>query len=118
MKYIIPQDKIDKVVFKYLDLKRFEKRKPQLYEGIIFAYPEINITLPYQKKYGILGWRNDGILYTSYILILEISDTFALDENDTESIIIRWVIDRYQLEVTRDETAYNITSQSLLIDTE
>jgi len=42
MKYIIPQDKIDNIIFKYLDmnLKGLEKRKAKYYEGIIFAHPD------------------------------------------------------------------------------
>ena len=91
MKYIIPQDKVDKIVFKYLDLKRLEKRKPSFYEGMAFAYPD--------EKYGILGWKNDGTLYIYNKLIHEIKSTFGMDESDSKSIIIRWVSNRYQLEV-------------------
>ena len=42
MKYKIPQDRLDKIIFKYLDinLKGLEQRKPKHYEGIIFAYPD------------------------------------------------------------------------------
>ena len=120
MKYIIPEHKLDKVIFKYLDLKRLEKRKAQLYEGFILRYPQISNPLPFQKQYGILGWRNElnGILYISYKLIAEISSTFGLNESDSESIIGRWFSDRYQLEVKRIEVAFNLLSQSLLIDTE
>ena len=93
MKYIIPQDKVDKVVFKYLDLnlKRLEKRKPKDYEGIIFAYPD--------KRYGILGYRNNGDLYIYRELIDEISYSFGMDKYDTKSLIGRWASDRFQLEV-------------------
>jgi hypothetical protein len=60
MKYIIPQNKIDTIVFKYLDLnlKGLEKRNPKHYKGIIFAYPD--------EEYGILGWKNDCSLYIYY----------------------------------------------------
>ena len=96
MKYIIPQDKIDKVVFKYLDLnlKGLEKRKPKNYKGIVFAYPD--------EKYGILGCQNDGtlvVLFIYYELINEISETFGLNKSESKSIISRWFNDRYQLEV-------------------
>jgi hypothetical protein len=94
MKYIISENKIDKVVFKYLDmnLKGLEKRKSKYYEGIVFAYPD--------EKYGVLGYENNGTLYIYYGLINEISEIFGLDESDSESIIGRWVSDRLQLEVT------------------
>ena len=93
MKYKIPQDKIDKVIFKYLDnnLKGLEKRKPKYYEGIVFAYPD--------KEYGILGWKNDGTLYVYYKIVDEISSVFKLEESDIKSLIGRWVSDRLQLEV-------------------
>ena len=60
MKYIIPQDKVDKVVFKYLDLnlKGLETRKAKYFEGIVFAYPD--------EEYGILGWINDRTLHIYY----------------------------------------------------
>ena len=93
MKYIIPQDKIDKVVFKYLDLnlKGLEKIKPKNYKGIVFAYPD--------EEYGILGLTKNGTLYIYYKLINEISSTFGMDKSDSKSIIGRWVSNRYQLEV-------------------
>ena len=93
MKYIIPQDKVDKIVFQYLDinLKGLEKKKPKSFEGIIFAYPD--------KEWGILGLRNNGTLYIYYELIDEISINFGMNRNDSKSIIGRWVSDRYQLKV-------------------
>ena len=93
MKYIITQDKIDKVVFKYLDntLKGLEKRKPKSFEGIIFAYPD--------NLWGILGLHNNGTLYINFELTNEISETFGLVKSETEFIISRWFSDRYQLKV-------------------
>ena len=93
MKYIIPQDKIDNIIFKYLDmnLKGLEKRKPKYYIGIVFAYPD--------EEYGILGYENNGSLYIYHGLIDEISFSFGMDRNDSKSIIGRWASDRLQLEV-------------------
>ena len=91
MKYIIPQNKVDKVVFKYLDLKHFEKKKSKYFEGKVFGYPD--------EEYGILGWRKNGTLYIYYELINEISETFGLNKSESKSIISRWFSDRYQLEV-------------------
>ena len=91
MKYIIPQDKIDNIVFKYLDLKRLEKRKPKYFEGIVLAYPN--------EDYGILRWENNGFLYIYHEIIDEISSNFGMDKSDSKSIIGRWVSNRYQLEV-------------------
>ena len=93
MKYIIPQDKIDTIVFKYLDmnLKGLEKRKQKDWEGIVFAYPD--------EEYGILAWENDGTLFMYNKLVDEIHSTFGLGRDDSELIIGRWVSDRFQLEV-------------------
>ena len=94
MKYIIPETKLDKIVFQYLDLnlKDLNKKEPKYYEGIVFAYPD--------KKYGMLGYNTNGTLYIYFELIDEISNIFGLNEDDTKSIIGRWFNDRQQLEVT------------------
>jgi hypothetical protein len=101
MKYIIPQDKIDTIVFKYLDntLKGLEKRNPKYYDGIIFAYPN--------QESGILGWKNDGTLYIYYDLFYEISSGFGMKKSDSKSLIGRWVSDRLQLEVINTVIAVN-----------
>ena len=93
MKYIIPQDKVDKVIFKYLDLniKGLEKRKAKYHDGIVYAFPE--------EEYGILGYKNNGTLYIYYELINEISSVFGLKKSDSQSVIGRWASDRLQLEV-------------------
>ena len=93
MKYIIPENKLDNIIFKYLDLnlKGLEKRKTNYYKGIILAYPN--------QDYGILGWENDGTLYICHEIIDEISSGFGLNGSDSKSIITRWVSDRYKLNV-------------------
>jgi len=102
MKYIIPQDKLDKIVFKYLDntLKGLERKNAKYYDGFVFTFPD--------KEYGILGYENNGTLYVYYELIGEISNGFGLEDFDSESIIGRWVGDRLQLEVKNTkELRYN-----------
>ena len=110
MTYKIPQDKIDKIIFKYLDLnlKGLEKRKPKYYEGIVFAYPD--------KEYGILGWKKGGTLYIYYKLTDEIYSVFKLEESDIKSLIGRWVNNRLQLEVKNTPNDFSITSKTLTID--
>ena len=109
MKYIIPQDKIDNIVFKYLDLKRLEKRKPKYFEGIVFAHPN--------EEYGILGWQNNDTLHIYNKLINEISEAFGLDKSDSQLIIVRWVRDRFQLEVRNTIGHFRKRNQWLEIDT-
>jgi hypothetical protein len=93
MKYIIPENKLDNIIFKYLDntLKGLERKNAKYYDGFVFTFPD--------KEYGILGYENDGTLYVYYELIGEISNGFGLNQSDSKSLIGRWVIDRFQLEV-------------------
>ena len=93
MKYKIPQDKIDKIIFKYLDLnlKGLEKRKANYYEGIVFAYPD--------EEFGVLAYKNNGTFFIYYKLINEISNGFGLEKSDSKSIITRWASNRFKLEV-------------------
>ncbi len=93
MKYIIPENKIDKIIFKYLNMifKGLEIAPGKHgYDGIVFAYPNVN--------YGKLGYQN-GVLYVYYEYIDEISSIFGLEEYDSEEVISRWVSDKFQLEV-------------------
>jgi hypothetical protein len=93
MKYIIPENKIVKIVFRYLDntLKNLEKRKSEYVEGIALVYPD--------EEDEILMWETDGTLYIDKELIDEISNWFALKDSDSKSIIVKWFSNRYQLEV-------------------
>ena len=95
MKYIIPQDKIEKIVFKYLDLQYgdLEKFKPYHYTGIVFKKPNDD------SKYGIMGWENPDLLYIYHKLIEEISSMVSIEKSDSEEIIGKWVEDRYKLMV-------------------
>lgn len=93
MKYIIPENKLDKIIFRYLDLnlKNLEKIKTKKYNGIVYAFPD--------EKYGLLGYENNGILYIYYKLIDEISSNFGLKESDSKLVITKWARDRFQLKV-------------------
>jgi hypothetical protein len=110
MKYIIPENKLDKIVFRYLDLKLegLVKKTPNRYDGIIFAYPD--------EQYGMLGWKNDGTLYIYYELTEEISSTFGLDESDSELLIGRWVEDRLQLNVITPIFPYTTSMLSSYVE--
>ena len=92
MKNIIPQDKIDKIIYKYLDLnlKGLEKRKDKYHNGIVYDFPN--------ERHRILGYENNGTLHIYYELIEEISSVFGLKESDSQSVIGRWASDRLQLE--------------------
>ena len=110
MKYIIPQDKVDKVVFKYLDLnlKDLEKRKPEYYDGFVLRHPD--------QRYGILGYQNNGTLYIYFELINKISSYFGLEKPDIGSIIGRWVSNRLQLEVMNTRIGFTKSLNFFVID--
>jgi hypothetical protein len=112
MKYIVPQDKLDKIVFKYLDLnlRGLEKRKPRFYNGILFAFPD--------DDHGILGWWGDNVgeLYVFYNLNWEISSTFNLIDSESLKLIGRWVSDRYKLKVTKTILCLMRSDSALVID--
>jgi len=98
MKYIIPQDKLEKLVFRYLDIQygNLEQHKPKNYGGIVFKKPNDD------SQFGIMGWdKNNETLYIYYKLVKEISSMFSLEYDDSKDIIVRWVEDRYKLKVVR-----------------
>jgi len=111
MKYIIPENKLDKIIFKYLDLnlKGLDKKKSMYYDGFVLTYPD--------KEDGILGYRDGGTLYVYYKLIDEISLTFGLEYSDTKDVISRWFSNAYELEVIntyqdRGESIYFIAKNT------
>ena len=110
MKYIIPQDKIDKIAFRYLDMyiKGLERRNAKHYEGIVYGFPD--------EEYGILGYENDGTFYIYYDLIDEISSNLGLKESDIKSVITRWATDRLQLDVINTIYTVELFSKWLSID--
>lgn len=97
MKYIIPQDKIDNIVFKYLDLnlKGLEKKnKHGGGEGIVFTLPE--------ETYGLFFW-NGVTLYIEKGIITFIHKSLGLNSSDSENIIRRWFENKYHEKVFRSQ---------------
>jgi hypothetical protein len=92
MKYIITENKLNDIIFKFLDAKLdgIETRKGE-YVDIVFAFPD--------EEYGTLGWKKSGDLYVSYKLRNEISNYFGLEVDDSLRVIGKWVEDRHNLKV-------------------
>jgi len=92
MKYIITENRLNNLIFKYLDAKLdgIETRKGE-YVDIIFVFPD--------EEYGMLGWKKSGDLYVFYKLRDEISDYFGLEKDDSLRVIGKWVEDRHNLKV-------------------
>jgi hypothetical protein len=110
MKYIITESKLDKVIFKYLDIKlnKIEKMKG-VNTDIVFAFPD--------EEYGLLGLKKSGDLYVFYELIDEIKKMFGLESPDALNVIGRYVEDRYNLEVKHTYHSLHQTTKTLKIDT-
>ena len=92
MKITISENRIEQLIFKYLD-KRFEileKVKGKYYD-IVFKYPG--------EKYGILGLEKSGKLWIFHKLIDDIFSFIPIEKPEIQKIIGRYVEDRYNLKV-------------------
>jgi hypothetical protein len=92
MKYLITQEQLDKIIFKYLDSKRFVQIKRGT--NIYFVKSEGD---EYAK---IIYDKDDGWCGINCELIEEISRFFSLEPNDSKGVIGRWVEDTLQMRVT------------------
>ena len=92
MKYIITENRLNNLIFKFLDTKLdgIEEKKGK-YVDIVFAFPD--------EEYGTLGWEKSGVLYVFYKLSDEIFDFFGLEKDDSLRVIGKWVEDRHNLKV-------------------
>jgi hypothetical protein len=92
MEHIITKNKLDKIVFKYLDMKlNGIKKRKGVYVDIVFAFPD--------EEYGLLGWKKSGDLYVLYELRDEIKNIFGLESPEAFEVIGKYVEDRHNLEV-------------------
>ena len=92
MKITISENRIEQLIFKYLD-KRFEKLEKVKGESfiVVFKYPG--------EERGILGWEKSGSLWIYYKLIDNIFSFIPIEKSEIQKIIGRYVEDRYNLEV-------------------
>jgi hypothetical protein len=102
MKHSIPQDRLDKIVFKYLDLQYgdLEKVKGKNID-IVFKITNSD------SEYWSMGWEKPGVLFVFYKLIDEISGMFSIEYHDSKRIIGRWVEDRYQIKVNNINDSFS-----------
>jgi hypothetical protein len=93
MKVIIPENRLEQMIFKYLDVKfkDLEQSRGMYYE-IVFRFPD--------EEYGILGWDKTGNLYIYYKLIDNIFSFIPIKKTEIQKIIGRYVGSRYNLTVT------------------
>jgi hypothetical protein len=92
MKYIIPENRLQNIIFKYLDdkLNGFEWRKGK--------YSDIVLELP-GEEYGLMGWEKPGTLYVYWEIDEFIKRMFSVQESESLDVIGRYVESRYNLKV-------------------
>ena len=98
MKVIIPENRIEQLIFKYLDvkLKDLVQSKGE-YCDIVFRLPD--------EKVGILGWESD-VLYIYHKLINNIFSFIPIEKTEIQSIIGKYVEDRYTLKVRNTQQVW------------
>jgi hypothetical protein len=93
MKVIIPENRLEQLIFKYLDVKFkvLEQIKGKDFV-ILFRTPG--------ERYGIVGLEKSGMLYIYYKLIDNIFSFIPIKKTEIQKIIGRYVGSRYNLTVT------------------
>jgi len=93
MKYIIPESRLESLIYKYLD------RKLDGIEPVKGQFSDIVFVLP-GEEYGLLAWTHPSRLYIFRSLVEEISDMFSIEEyKDINKIIGRYIENKWNLEV-------------------
>ena len=95
MKYQIPQDKLDKLVFRYLDMYYgdLEIQKSKFYEGNVYM----------KKGQGIMALGDGKVFYMHLKIVRELSKTFSIREAVAQGIIERWAKSRLDPDITYSE---------------
>jgi len=103
MKVIIPENRLEQIIFKYLDVKfkDLEQSKGE--------YSDINIVFKYLGgERGILGWEKSGMLWIYHKLINNIFSFIPIEKTEIQSIIGKYVEDRYNLKVRNTATTSSL----------
>jgi len=97
MKYIITENRLEKVVFKYLDekLNGIDLVKGKI-SDIVFAFPGEKVGLLAVRKYDKKG---DNYLYIYLPFFEEIRTMFSMKEGDVLEVIGKYVESRYNMTV-------------------
>ena len=101
MKVIIPEKKLEEIAFKYLD-KIFEnlERSKGIDSDIVFKY--------HGKEYGVIGWEKMGNLWVYDKFVNNISSIIPIEKTKIESIIGKYVENKYNLEVRETLSVYGL----------
>ena len=107
MKYLITESQLDKVIFRYLNIKDFIQIKAG---GTIYF-----VNSEGDEYAQIIFDKDDGWCIINYELINELSSFFSLDEFNSEQVIGRWVENTLQMRVTNTFMPKQIPSSLLRI---
>ena len=84
MKYLITESQLDKVIFRYLDIKNFIQIKRG--NAIYFVNSEDDEYID-----TLIEYFRSGDCGISFELIDEIKDFFSIEFNNSKYVIARWV---------------------------
>jgi hypothetical protein len=101
MKYIITESQLDKVIFRYLNIKDFIKIETDYIIYFVNSENDKNAQIRYNKE--------DGWCGIHVKLIDEISNFFSLEESDSEKIIGKWVENTIQMKVYHTVERFEIS---------
>ena len=92
MKYIIPQSKLENIIFKYLDMKGLKQIKTSV------AY---NFYIPDGEdgKHFLINCGLDGDCFISSILAQDVCDMFSIDPDDSLSMIRNWIESKTDIKI-------------------
>jgi hypothetical protein len=92
MKYLITESQLDRVIFRYLDIKNFiQIEKYDSMIGFVNSEGDKHAQISYDKLEG------ECLIYHN--LIEEISSFFSLQHSDSEKVIGKWVENTLQMKV-------------------
>ena len=105
MKYIISENKLEKIIFHYLDGKNLIKlNQGKRITSFVYSKTDLDAQIKYDSF--------DGWCYIGQELITDISNFFSLDSYHSRDYIGKWVQYTLQDEVTRTYPSVMLTNFS------
>ena len=101
MKYIITESRLDKVIFKYLDVKL---NGVELVTG---EDSDIRVFILPGEEFGLMTWigKKSNQLFTYYEIVERVKTMFSMDESDALDVIGRYVESRFNLKVNNNDAS-------------
>lgn len=96
MKYIVPKEKLENIIFKYLDLtfKGVKTGKAANFNGIVFYFGD--------DDNGVMGYNTiKNIIYVDREIRSNIAELFKLNYDEIDSLIMKWFENKFELPVSK-----------------